>query len=106
MAKYYYEISIGFAGMDKLGAIETDLSDNEILEWLREEAIEHAMSYGFEQDEMYFGDLDQVGSEWDEDEQCYLNEGYLEYWYEDYNEEAHASSITYGYDDQPEFETI
>lgn len=92
--KYFYKVSLGFVGCDQTGLIETDKSSDYIDGYLREQAIDNASSYGYEQDSDHFeGDCDQVGKDWDEDEEDYLSQGELEYWFEDYDPEEHDGSV-------------
>ena len=93
MNKYFYRVSIGLSGCDSTGIIEAETED-QALEYAIEEAIQNAESYGFYQDEEYFGDLDQVGSEWDEDDQWYNQSGYLDYYVELYIPEEHDHCIS------------
>lgn len=45
----------------------------------RAKAIELAESYGFYQDEAHFGNRDQVGYDWDEEDNSYIQDGELSY---------------------------
>lgn len=88
MTKYYIggNFSIVGADMHEVGEFN---SLQEAENCAREMVIEFASSYGFDQDEDYFGDLDSVGADWDEEGECYEQEGFLEYWVEEYNPEEH-----------------
>ena len=87
--KYFAKCSIG-AGMESYELIEEDSFDK-AEELARSLCIDLADSYGFYQNEEYFGELDSVAQEdsWDEDEEEYTNIGFLEYYVEDYNPEEH-----------------
>lgn len=93
MNTYFYKLYLG-PGIESTGLIKTQLPPEEIDQWLREECIQFACSYGYDQDEDYFGgSLDQVGRDWDEDEECYEDERELEYWYEPYDPEEHDYQV-------------
>lgn len=76
MAKYKVTIRLGFVGYGTTEYLEAD-SEKEAEDIAYEMAIQHAETYGFEQNEEYFGDLDSIGSRWREDEELELG-GYYE----------------------------
>lgn len=101
MNKYFYTVTIG-TRMDATGLIQTKLSTDEIDQYLRVLAIENAESFGYYQDEDYFGGfLDSVGRDWDDEEECYADERDLEYWFELYDPEEHDCRVI-----EVEFEEI
>ena len=93
MSKYFYKLYVG-PGMESTGLIESDLNEANLYDYLREECIQFADSYGYYQDEDYFGgSLDQVGANWDDEEECYEDERELEYYFEDYDSEEHDGQV-------------
>ena len=51
--------------------------------------VEHAQSYGFEQNKEVFGDLDTVGRDYDEDLEEYSETGFIDSSIELYDPEKH-----------------
>ena len=73
------EIGLGFCGMDTVDYFEADSHEEaEII--ARELAVDWAETYGFEQNEEVFGDLDSIGKDFDEESETYDLEGTLDYW--------------------------
>jgi len=56
-------------------------------------SLELAESFGFEQNEDHFGDLDSVGLDWNEEEVRYEQEGFLDPGVELYDDKKHELSI-------------
>ena len=92
MNKYFCKVSFGICCCESTCIIVAN-TENDALGIAREEAIENAQSYGFEQDLDYFGDADTVGKDYDEDEETYTQEGYLDYFVELYDPEKHDDLI-------------
>ncbi len=91
--KYFYTLSLGMSGCDRTGLIETDKNEDDICDYLRQQAIENAEDYGYEQDVNHFDSYDQVGKDWDDEEEDYLSQGELEYWFENYDPEEHDAQV-------------
>ena len=87
MNKYFAHISCG-NGMKDYLLIEAE-GEEEAEEDARQECIDLADSYGYEQDLDHFGDNDQLGKDWDEEEEEYGDTQELEYWVELYDPEEH-----------------
>lgn len=86
--KFFAELSFGLVGCKSCEVIEADsLAEAEITAY--QLAVENAESYGYYQDEDHFGDLDTVGKDWDEDEECYEQEGFIDFYVEPYEPEKH-----------------
>ena len=99
MIKWFYKVGFDICGCDYTGIIEAE-TEEQALDEAREIAIENAQSYGFEQDEEFFGDLDQVGNNWYEDpddeeseDVGYEQTGYLSYYVVEYDPEKHDAYI-------------
>ena len=75
--KFFARLSHGYDSMTAYELIEAN-SEEEALEEAYRLAVENAESYGFQQDEEAFGDLDTVGV-WDEDSESYEEQGFLDY---------------------------
>lgn len=91
MKKYVVFAGIGLVGCDTVELVEVP---NLVVYGYLEEisriiAIENANSFGYCQDEEYFGDEDSLGWGWDSTIGYYMGETYLEYYYEKYNPEKH-----------------
>ena len=87
MKKYFIEYSCG-AGMTGC-EVESFNTDSEANEYARYQAIDWAQSFSYEQDEDHFGEEDSVGCDWNEDDGCYDQEGFLEYEAVEYDPEEH-----------------
>ena len=89
MKKFFIHCTIG-TGMNSYHLIESD-SYCAAEEEARLFCIELAESYGYYQNEDYFGERDSVAEEdsWDEDEEDYGNIGFLEYETSYYTPEEH-----------------
>lgn len=79
MEKFFIHCTIG-AGMNSYHLVEED-SYEKAEELARSLCIELSESYGYYQNEDYFGERDSVAQEdsWDEDEEEYTDIGFLEY---------------------------
>lgn len=53
------------------------------------ECINLAQQYGYDQDEDYFGELDSLGKDWDEDTEEYEDVSELSYYVVEYYPEEH-----------------
>lgn len=85
--KWFAEISCG-NGMTKWELIEgCDYEEAERL--AREDCIDFAQECGYEQDEDYFGELDSLGKDWDEETEEYGDVSELDYYVEEYDPEEH-----------------
>lgn len=91
--KWFATLDIGYPGMLGYCLIEAD-TEEQAEDLAREECIDWADSYGFYQDEEHFGDRDQLGREWDEDEDAYNEEGTLGPSVEPYNPEEHGGYLS------------
>lgn len=96
---WFYKVGFDIYGCDSTGTLEAATKEA-ALKTAREIAIENAQSFGFEQDEEFFGDLDQVGNTWyddPDDEESedvgYEQSGYLSYFVEPYDPEKHNTYI-------------
>lgn len=76
-----------------VGCVGYQLLEAETAEQAYEEAyglcVEHAQSYGYEQDKDVFGDLDTVGCDFDEETGEYALDGFLDPGVEVYVPELH-----------------
>ena len=86
------EIHLGFCGMDTVEYIQAG-SLKEAAVIARDLALNHAESYGFEQNEEMFGDYDTIGRNFDEDEQEYDEVGFLDYSVDKISEEEYKENI-------------
>jgi len=91
MKKYFIEYSCG-AGMTGY-EVDSFNTDDDANEHARSQAIDWAQLFGYEQDEDYFGEMDSVGLDWNEDDECYEQEGFLEYDVVEYDPEEHDSYL-------------
>lgn len=90
--KYYIRCEIG-SGMFTDELIEA--RSKEHAEGLaRVMCIELADSYGYYQDEDYFGELDSVGKDYNDEEGFYENEAFMEYYAELYDSERHDELLS------------
>jgi hypothetical protein len=77
MNKYFARLSFHNPGYDSCTLIEADSFDEAYsIAW--EETAELAGTFGFEQNDDHFGDLDTVGKDWDEEEEEYGDTGSLD----------------------------
>lgn len=76
-------------------ALEEFDSAEEAEAWARDECLDLADSYGYYNDEDYFGDLDQLYREdsWDEETEEYTDISELEYYVEEYDPEEHDGEL-------------
>lgn len=88
MKTWFVTLEFGIGGCRGYDLVEADTVDEAYIE-AYEKCIEWAESYGYEQNQDYFGDLDSVGREWDEEEECYCEEGFLDPGVVEYNPERH-----------------
>lgn len=88
MKKFVAFLSVGLAGMKQADLIEAR-DEEAALEVAREMCVDFASSYGYEQDYDYFGDNDQLGCDWDEEDEEYTQTGELDYYVEEYDAEEH-----------------
>lgn len=77
MKKWLAKLSFSVVGCDTHTLIEADTYE-EAYQQAYEDSIEWAQSFGYEQDDEAFGDLDTVGCDWDEDEQEYAQQGFID----------------------------
>lgn len=91
--KYFIKCSVG-AGMTSTALEEFD-SAEEAESWARDECLDLADSYGYYNDEDYFGDLDQLYREdsWDEETEEWTDISELEYYVEEYDPEEHDCEL-------------
>lgn len=89
MIKYFAKMTVG-AGMHSAELIEAK-DEEEALSHARELCIDLASSYGYYQDEDYFGEQDSIYQEdsWDEETEEYTDISDLEYYVEVYDPEEH-----------------
>lgn len=92
MVDYLATLNFGVGGTTQHEVISAD-TEEQANEIAYEMCVEHAGSYGFEQNEDYFGDLDSLGSNWDEEEQAYESEGFVDSYVEVYNHEEHEGLV-------------
>lgn len=91
MKKFFITYGFGYAGCEGAGVITAENID-EATDEARCAALSNAESFGYYQDEDYFGDLDQVGrpaEEEDDEEDAYLETGTLDYYAVPYVPETH-----------------
>ena len=88
---YKAEIHLGFCGMDTEVYFQA-VSQKAAEECARELAIDHAESYGFEQNEDVFGDYDTIGCNFDEDSEEYEEVGSLDYCVEEVSQEEYEDN--------------
>ena len=89
---YKAEIHLGFCGMDTVVYFQA-VSQKAAEECARELAIDHAESYGFEQNEDVFGDYDTIGRNFDEDSEEYEEVGSLDYYVEEVSQEEYEDNV-------------
>lgn len=89
---WFYQVSFGICGCNDTGTLEAP-TEAEALDVARELAIDNAEMYGYYQDKDFFGDLDQVGNSYLEDDNEYEQIGTLDYYVEPYNPEKHDQLI-------------
>ena len=89
---YRAEIHLGFCGMDTEVYFQA-VSQKAAEECARELAIDHAESYGFEQNEDVFGDYDTIGRNFDEDSEEYEEVGSLDYYVEEVSQEEYEDNV-------------
>lgn len=87
MNKYFATISAGAGMKTWIVVYAPDVETAE--EEARGECIEWAESFGYKQDEDFFGDLDQLGKEWNNEEEGYSDVSELEYYAVPYDSEKH-----------------
>lgn len=80
--------NIGIVGTDFYELIEANTLE-EAEDIARSLVVDWASSYGFDQDYDFFGDCDQVGYGWDDEEEDYDQVGELESWVENYEPPEH-----------------
>lgn len=78
MLKYKVKLTVGFCGMEGIDFIEAE-TEEEAHEIAFELALSHAATYGFEPDEEWFGDEEQVGRGWISEEEGYAESGTAAY---------------------------
>ena len=87
MEKWFLHLSVG-AGMQDYKVIEVGTKED-----AEKEAYgycyELATDFDYDNDLDYFGDLDQIGRDWDEDTQEYGDVSEMEYYAELYDPEEH-----------------
>ena len=86
--KYAAFLQFGINGCESVEIIEAD-SEQGAYDTCYEMTIEHAQSYGFEQDLEHFGDNDTLGSEWNEELEEYQQEACVDCYVEEYDPERH-----------------
>lgn len=93
---FFVKVGFGIVGCDDYYKVEvpSDIhSHSGIMGYMKDLArslsVENADGFGFHQDEEYFGELDSVGCDWNEEEEYYEQEGFLEYTIEFYDPEIH-----------------
>ena len=89
---YKAEIHLGFCGMDTEVYFQA-VSQKDAEECARELAIDHAESYGFEQNENVFGDYDTIGRNFDEGSEEYEEVGSLDYSVEEVSQEEYEDNV-------------
>ncbi len=89
---YKAEIHLGFCGMDTEVYFQA-VSQKAAEECARELAIDHAESYGFEQNDDVFGDYDTIGRNFDEDSEEYEEVGTLDYYVEEVSQEEYEDNV-------------
>ena len=89
---YKAEIRLGFCGMDTEVYFQA-VSQKDAEEYARELALDHAESYGFEQNEDVFGDYNTIGRDFDEDLEKYEEVGSLDYSVEEVSQEEYEDNV-------------
>ena len=87
MKKWFVRLSVG-AGMKDYVILEAGTLEEAEKE-ARDYCYDLALEYEYDTDQDYFGDLDQVGRDWDEDLQEYSDVSEMEYYAELYDPEVH-----------------
>ena len=88
MKKWFAELSFSIVGCDAHKIIEAATYD-EAYQQAYEDTVDWASSFGYEQNDEVFGDLDTVGCDWDEDEQEYSQQGFINPHVVPYDPEKH-----------------
>lgn len=83
-ARLYFGVT-GCTGYELVHAESLAQAEKEAYEL----TVDWASSFGFEQDLNYFGELDSVGSGWDDEEESYEQEGFIDPLVELYDPETH-----------------
>ena len=89
---YKAKMHLGFCGMDTEVYFQA-VSQKAAEECARELAIDHAESYGFEQNEDVFGDYDTIGRNFDEGSEEYEEVGSLDYYVEEVSQEEYEDNV-------------
>ena len=88
MKQYAAKLSFGYPTMTTWVLLEAESFDK-AYEMAHEETVEWASMFGFYQDPEQFGNYDEVGCDWDEDEQEFAQTGEIDPLVEEYNPEKH-----------------
>jgi hypothetical protein len=92
MQKWLAHLDFGVPTCSTYEVIEAD-SYEEACKQAYDLTIEWAQSYGYEQNEEYFGCLDELGCDWDEDAEEYEQTGFADPSVEPYDHELHYSLV-------------
>lgn len=93
MIKWFTRVSCGCGMSD--ATVEEAKDETEALSHARELCIDLSSSYGYYQDEDYFGECDSLYQEdsWDEETEEYTDISDLEYYVEVYDPEEHDGDL-------------
>lgn len=90
--KFFVRMDFGILGCSGTELIEaSSFSDAEKIAY--DMTVDWAESYGYEQNESVFGDLDTLGFEWSEEEEEYLSEGFIDPSVEEYDPQVHDGEL-------------
>jgi hypothetical protein len=90
--KWFATLDFGFPSMQGHALIEAE-TESEAWDIAYEQTIEQASGYGFEQDEDYFDCLDDVGADWDDEDESYGQTGQIAPGVEPYDPIEHGDYL-------------